>query len=222
MRPGEPDWVPLEAVVGPERCDAFMFIAYAGPDDNIRLYKHVDTRLYLNLDPDGNAYVYDGTSVGSLLAAEGATADRARLTDTQHGFVDASGDSPTETYHPIPLEQAIARVFGDPDAAASRSGRPPAICLAVAGSLRIAGVDATVINTIEADGGRQPCPWSIQVSDGPVETLITRDPSGRWGIGQRNVVIDPPGQYEEQDLDVPAGAGAKEVVEALRGVLSDP
>jgi hypothetical protein len=208
MRSGEPDWAPLEAVVGPERCGVFMFIAYAGPDDNIRLYKHVDTRLYLNLDPDGNAYVYDGTS--------------ARLTDTQHGVVDASGDAPTETYHPIPLEQAIARVFDDPDATASRAGRPPAICLAVAGSLRVAGVDATVINTIEADGGREPCPWSIQVSDGPVELLVTRDPSGRWGIGQRNVVIDPPGQYEEQDLDVPAGAGAREVVEALRGVLSDP
>jgi hypothetical protein len=89
MRSGEPDWAPLEAAIGPERCGAFMFIGYAGAGDSIRLYKHADTRRYLNLDPDGNAYVY------------------------------ASGDHPAEHYHPLPLEQAIACVFDDPAAARS-------------------------------------------------------------------------------------------------------
>ncbi len=44
----EPDWEPLKLVFG-----GFMFMGYC---DGIRMYKHHDTRNYLNLDEHGAAY----------------------------------------------------------------------------------------------------------------------------------------------------------------------
>ena len=44
---GEPDWKPLERVLSREQCEDFMFMGSAG---GIVLYKHRDTRRYLNID----------------------------------------------------------------------------------------------------------------------------------------------------------------------------
>jgi len=55
----EPDWKPLELMVGPARCVGFMFM---GRVNGINLYKHGITRTYLNLDDEGNCYAYQGGS----------------------------------------------------------------------------------------------------------------------------------------------------------------
>jgi hypothetical protein len=44
---GEPDWKPLEGVLSRELCEEFMFM---GTTSGIFLYKHRDTRRYLNID----------------------------------------------------------------------------------------------------------------------------------------------------------------------------
>jgi hypothetical protein len=44
---GEPDWKPLEGVLSSYDCESFMFMGSAG---GIVLYKHRDTRRYLNID----------------------------------------------------------------------------------------------------------------------------------------------------------------------------
>ena len=60
----DPDWRPLEAVLGGPQsklCSAFMFMGYdAGPEGSggIRMYKHVFTRRYLFLDANARPYRY--------------------------------------------------------------------------------------------------------------------------------------------------------------------
>jgi hypothetical protein len=44
---GEPDWKPLEGVISSEDCESFMYMGHVG---GIVLYKHRDTRRYLNID----------------------------------------------------------------------------------------------------------------------------------------------------------------------------
>ena len=44
---GEPDWKPLEGVLSRELCEEFMFM---GTTSGIVLYKHRDTRRYLNIE----------------------------------------------------------------------------------------------------------------------------------------------------------------------------
>jgi hypothetical protein len=44
---GEPDWKPLEGVLSQQDCADFMYMGHVG---GIVLYKHRDTRLYLNID----------------------------------------------------------------------------------------------------------------------------------------------------------------------------
>lgn len=52
----EPDWEPLEKFMPKYKwCSGFMFMGYSG---KVRMYKHGFTRRYLNLDPEGNAYIY--------------------------------------------------------------------------------------------------------------------------------------------------------------------
>ena len=48
-------WTPLREIVGHESCDQFMFMGRAGV---IYLYKHKDTRRYLNIDVDGRFWRY--------------------------------------------------------------------------------------------------------------------------------------------------------------------
>jgi hypothetical protein len=49
------DWVPLEQMLRPEVCERFMFI---GRTREICLYKHIHTRRYLNIAPDGGCFQY--------------------------------------------------------------------------------------------------------------------------------------------------------------------
>lgn len=49
------NWQVLEEMLGPERCADFMFMGRAG---DLYLYKHVYTRRYLNLSPDGACFRY--------------------------------------------------------------------------------------------------------------------------------------------------------------------
>lgn len=51
------DWAPLEQMLGPELCKSFMFMGRSG---EIYLYKHIDTRRYLNLDAQGQCFRYTG------------------------------------------------------------------------------------------------------------------------------------------------------------------
>ena len=44
---GEPDWKPLEGVLSRQNCADFLYMGHA---DGIALYKHRDTRRYLNID----------------------------------------------------------------------------------------------------------------------------------------------------------------------------
>ncbi|MGA3374029.1 MAG: hypothetical protein ABSC48_20005 [Terracidiphilus sp.] len=53
---GVPDWKPLECVLSPEDCADFMYMGSAG---GVVLYKHRDTRRYLNIDAaTGRFYQY--------------------------------------------------------------------------------------------------------------------------------------------------------------------
>ena len=47
MEVREPDWRPLEAVLAPHVCEHFMYMGNVG---DLVLYKHRDTRRYLNID----------------------------------------------------------------------------------------------------------------------------------------------------------------------------
>jgi hypothetical protein len=51
------EWTPLEQVLGPELSERFMYMGRAG---EIYLYKHIDTRRYLNLDEQGQCFRYTG------------------------------------------------------------------------------------------------------------------------------------------------------------------
>ena len=53
---GEPDWKPLEGVLSPKDCADFMYMGHVG---GIVLYKHRDTRRYLNIEAaTGRFYRY--------------------------------------------------------------------------------------------------------------------------------------------------------------------
>ncbi len=54
--PMEANWKPLENRLGRKQCLGFM---YMGRVNGINLYKHGITRTYLNLDDDGNCYIYN-------------------------------------------------------------------------------------------------------------------------------------------------------------------
>lgn len=48
-----PNWKPLEKVVGPDGCEAFMWMWREG---GIEAYKHIRTRRYLLLDSEGRCF----------------------------------------------------------------------------------------------------------------------------------------------------------------------
>ena len=53
---GEPDWKPLEGVLSSYDCESFMFM---GTTSGIVLYKHRNTRRYLNIEAEtGRFYRY--------------------------------------------------------------------------------------------------------------------------------------------------------------------
>jgi hypothetical protein len=56
MEVRDPDWCPLEAVLSPYACEDFMYMGHVG---DLVLYKHRDTRRYLNIDAvTGRFYRY--------------------------------------------------------------------------------------------------------------------------------------------------------------------
>lgn len=66
--PSEPNWQPLRLLVPGEKLRSeFMFMgtfvaAETEGEARIELYKHQSSRRYLNVDVEGNCYVYDGAS----------------------------------------------------------------------------------------------------------------------------------------------------------------
>lgn len=54
--PDRPDWIPLLSRLAPRQCGAFMYMGQVGA---VHLYKHITTRRYLNLDTEGNCFVWD-------------------------------------------------------------------------------------------------------------------------------------------------------------------
>ena len=50
------NWSPLELILTYEQCNRFMFMGTSG---ELFLYKHIDTRRYLNLNGDGDTFRYD-------------------------------------------------------------------------------------------------------------------------------------------------------------------
>jgi hypothetical protein len=66
-----PDWKPLEQMLGPELCRNFMYMGRS--EQQIHLYKHIDTRRYLNIGPDGTCFRYSSSGyvpIGTLEAIE--------------------------------------------------------------------------------------------------------------------------------------------------------
>jgi hypothetical protein len=57
----DPDWGPLERTVGLEVVGDFMWMFEVELEDGRRVqaYKHIDTRCYVHLDADCNAFVYE-------------------------------------------------------------------------------------------------------------------------------------------------------------------
>ena len=49
------EWKPLELLLGPALCANFMYMGRSG---EIFLYKHIDTRRYLNIDSTGACFRY--------------------------------------------------------------------------------------------------------------------------------------------------------------------
>jgi hypothetical protein len=76
-----PHWAPLEKLCPPGLCEQFM---YMGLVDGIYLYKHVDSRRYLNVDVSGATYAYSPQSSSyepcTVAAAMQSLAQRQPLT----------------------------------------------------------------------------------------------------------------------------------------------
>jgi len=53
----EPNWEPLETLLPREKCGEFMWMG--GCVGGIQMYKHIDTRHYLNIDDAGNCFIYN-------------------------------------------------------------------------------------------------------------------------------------------------------------------
>ena len=58
------EWSPLEKLIGVSRCERFMYMGQSHGVfhrvgwEQLRLYKHIDTRRYLNLAEDGTCFRY--------------------------------------------------------------------------------------------------------------------------------------------------------------------
>lgn len=58
--PDEPNWGPLEKVLPPEECGGWMWMSRSVHDGRvIEAYKHSDTRGYVHLDQDGQAWLIE-------------------------------------------------------------------------------------------------------------------------------------------------------------------
>jgi hypothetical protein len=58
------EWGALEDLIGPARCEQFMYmgvskrVLHHDSWEQLRLYKHIDTRRYLNVAADGTCFQY--------------------------------------------------------------------------------------------------------------------------------------------------------------------
>ena len=58
------EWAALEALIGQIQCASFMYmgrsspITHRGPWVELYLYKHIETRRYLNVAEDGTCFRY--------------------------------------------------------------------------------------------------------------------------------------------------------------------
>ena len=58
------EWSPLEKLIGASRCEWFMYMGqshcvfHRDGWQMLRLYKHIDTRRYLNVAEDGTCFRY--------------------------------------------------------------------------------------------------------------------------------------------------------------------
>lgn len=60
-----PNWAPLRAVMPLADCDAWMWMGRSVHDGTvIELYKHRQTRGYLNLSADGRAWLFRRVNLG--------------------------------------------------------------------------------------------------------------------------------------------------------------
>jgi hypothetical protein len=132
--PVEAVWQPLEAVARVARSSArlpsfhegeFMFmgtVSNARKRLDIHLYKHADTRRYLNLDVAGHAYAYLGPVSPEVDTTTGGRYRRFRsLGDAiNHVFWDFEGEAclsrsfPPEAWPPValPMPRVGARRYG--------------------------------------------------------------------------------------------------------------
>ena len=60
LRGDDPDWAPLEALLGLDLVGAFMWMFELELEDGVRVhsYKHIATRCYIHLAVDGRTFVY--------------------------------------------------------------------------------------------------------------------------------------------------------------------
>ena len=62
-------WQPLIDFIGEEHCDKFMFMRHdLWNGVEVYLYKNIQTRMYLNLDKDGNCYNKNGEKIKRIQA----------------------------------------------------------------------------------------------------------------------------------------------------------
>lgn len=58
------EWRPLEKLIEPSLCDRFMYmgisksVLHRDSWQQLRIYKHIDTRRYLNVAADGTCFRY--------------------------------------------------------------------------------------------------------------------------------------------------------------------
>jgi len=66
-----PDWGPLRDAVGERVTGDFMWMFEVVLDDGtpLQAYKHIDTRRYVHLAPDGTAFFYEGPDRYRSIAA---------------------------------------------------------------------------------------------------------------------------------------------------------
>ena len=88
--PEQPEWAPLEAVARLARSSPelpsfhegeFMYMAVVRNSRKkltIHLYKHINTRRYLNLDEGGHAYAYRGSASDETDVSSGGRYQRYR------------------------------------------------------------------------------------------------------------------------------------------------
>ena len=74
-----PNWKPLELLVGTEGCGEFMWM---WREAGVEFYKHIHTRRYLRLDSEGRCYQRDSDPDGLTPADAMAELDRVRELET--------------------------------------------------------------------------------------------------------------------------------------------